>query len=91
MDARIRGLMSAYILLTSSFTVVLALVAAEKRHKWGLVTSLGATFIGSSRTRLPGRFRSCSVEKRSLAPRTVRPAHPARARPCVTFSGPQCD
>ncbi|ELZ93729.1 cbb3-type cytochrome c oxidase subunit I [Haloferax volcanii] len=41
----IPGLVNTYILLTSSFTVVLALVAAEKRHKWGLVTSLGATFV----------------------------------------------
>ncbi|MFK8213174.1 cbb3-type cytochrome c oxidase subunit I [Haloferax volcanii] len=41
----IPGLVNTYILLTSSFTVVLALVAAEKQHKWGLVTSLGATFV----------------------------------------------
>jgi len=41
----IPGLVNTYILLTSSFTVVLALVAAEKKHKWGLVTSLGATFV----------------------------------------------
>ncbi|GGC55933.1 cbb3-type cytochrome c oxidase subunit I [Haloferax sulfurifontis] len=41
----IPGLVNTYILLTSSFTVVLALVAAEKRHKWGVVTSLGATFV----------------------------------------------
>ncbi|WP_148415714.1 cbb3-type cytochrome c oxidase subunit I [Haloferax sp. KTX1] len=41
----IPGLVNTYILLTSSFTVVLALVAAEKQHKWGVVTSLGATFV----------------------------------------------
>ena len=41
----IPGLVNTYILLTSSFTVVLALVAAEKRHKWGVVTCLGATFV----------------------------------------------
>lgn len=41
----IPGLVNTYILLTSSFTVVLALVAAEKRHKWDLVASLGATFV----------------------------------------------
>ncbi|ELZ98773.1 cox-type terminal oxidase subunit I/III [Haloferax mucosum ATCC BAA-1512] len=41
----IPGLVNTYILLTSSFTVVLALVAAEKQHKGALVTSLGATFV----------------------------------------------
>ncbi|ELZ85037.1 cytochrome c oxidase subunit I [Haloferax elongans ATCC BAA-1513] len=44
-DDPIPGLVNTYILLTSSFTVVLALVAAEKKHKLGLVTSLGATFV----------------------------------------------
>ncbi|WP_410764488.1 cbb3-type cytochrome c oxidase subunit I [Haloferax sp. DFSO60] len=41
----IPGLVNTYILLTSSFTVVLALVAAEKKHRLGLVTSLSATFV----------------------------------------------
>ncbi|MDS0292649.1 cbb3-type cytochrome c oxidase subunit I [Halogeometricum luteum] len=39
------GLVNTYLLLTSSFTVVLALVAAEKRNRAGLVTSLAATFL----------------------------------------------
>jgi cytochrome c oxidase subunit I+III len=39
------GLMNTYILLTSSFTVVLALVAAQKKSKAGLVASLVATFV----------------------------------------------
>jgi cytochrome c oxidase subunit I+III len=39
------GLMNTYILLTSSFTVVLALVASEKRSRWGLIASLSATFV----------------------------------------------
>jgi cytochrome c oxidase subunit I+III len=37
--------MNTYLLLTSSFTVVLALVAAEKKHKWGVVVTLTATFL----------------------------------------------
>ena len=41
----IPGLMNTYILLTSSFTVVLALVAAEKKSRWGLVASLTTTFV----------------------------------------------
>ncbi|WP_175501615.1 cbb3-type cytochrome c oxidase subunit I [Halogeometricum limi] len=41
----IPGLMNTYLLLTSSFTVVLALVAAEKKNKWGLVASLTTTFV----------------------------------------------
>jgi cytochrome c oxidase subunit I+III len=41
----IPGLLNTYILLTSSFTVVLALVAAEKQSRWGVVTSLAATFV----------------------------------------------
>ncbi|KAB1194145.1 cytochrome C oxidase subunit I [Haloferax sp. MBLA0076] len=41
----IPGLVNTYILLTSSFTVVLALVAAEKKHRLGVVTSLAATFV----------------------------------------------
>ncbi|WP_276302367.1 cbb3-type cytochrome c oxidase subunit I [Halorussus lipolyticus] len=39
------GLINTYILLTSSFTVVLALVAAEKGSRWGLVGSLATTFV----------------------------------------------
>lgn len=39
------GLVNTYLLLTSSFTVVLALVAAEKRNRPGLVASLVATFL----------------------------------------------
>ena len=39
------GLMNTYLLLTSSFTVVLALVAAEKRSRWGVVASLVTTFL----------------------------------------------
>ncbi len=44
-DNVIPGLMNTYILLTSSFTVVLALVAAEKRSRAGLVASLSATLL----------------------------------------------
>ena len=39
----IPGLVNTYILLASSFTVVLALVAAQKEHRWGVVASLTAT------------------------------------------------
>ncbi|WP_132058738.1 cbb3-type cytochrome c oxidase subunit I [Halorussus amylolyticus] len=38
------GLINTYLLLTSSFAVVLALVAAERESRWGLVASLGLTF-----------------------------------------------
>ncbi|MGQ4554803.1 cbb3-type cytochrome c oxidase subunit I [Halobellus sp. GM3] len=41
----IPGLVNTYILLASSFTVVLALVAAQKEHRWGLLASLTATFV----------------------------------------------
>ncbi|WP_224332787.1 cbb3-type cytochrome c oxidase subunit I [Haloprofundus halobius] len=41
----IPGLLNTYILLTSSFTVVLALVAAEKRSRGGVVACLVATFL----------------------------------------------
>jgi cytochrome c oxidase subunit I+III len=41
----IPGLMNTYLLLTSSFTVVLALVASEKRNRWGVVATLTATFL----------------------------------------------
>jgi cytochrome c oxidase subunit I+III len=39
------GLINTYILLTSSFSVVLALVAAEKGSRLGLVGSLVTTFV----------------------------------------------
>jgi cytochrome c oxidase subunit I+III len=39
------GLMNTYLLLTSSFTVVLALVAAEKGSRGGVVASLLTTFL----------------------------------------------
>jgi cytochrome c oxidase subunit I+III len=39
------GLINTYLLLTSSFAVVLALVAIEKNSKKGLVGSLVATFV----------------------------------------------
>ena len=39
------GLINTYLLLTSSFTVVLALVAAERGSRWGVVSSLVATFV----------------------------------------------
>ncbi|OLZ39520.1 cytochrome C oxidase subunit I [Natrinema saccharevitans] len=37
------GLVNTYVLLTSSFTVVLALVMAERGNKRGLLASMGAT------------------------------------------------
>ena len=37
------GLLNTYILLTSSFTVILALVMAERGNKRGLLATLGAT------------------------------------------------
>ena len=39
------GLINTYLLLTSSFTVVLALVACEKKSRWGLIASLTTTLI----------------------------------------------
>jgi cytochrome c oxidase subunit I+III len=39
------GLVNTYLLLTSSFTVVLALVSAEKGNRRGLVASLTATLL----------------------------------------------
>jgi cytochrome c oxidase subunit I+III len=39
------GLLNTYILLTSSFTVVLALVMAERKNKRGLLAALGATLL----------------------------------------------
>jgi cytochrome c oxidase subunit I+III len=38
------GLINTYLLLTSSFAVVLAMVAAEKQSRKGVLLSLGATF-----------------------------------------------
>ena len=39
------GLVNTYLLLTSSFTVALGLVAAEKESKWGVVASLLTTLL----------------------------------------------
>ncbi|WP_247002462.1 cbb3-type cytochrome c oxidase subunit I [Halosolutus gelatinilyticus] len=39
------GLFNTYVLLTSSFTVVLALVMAERGNRSGLVASIGATLL----------------------------------------------
>ncbi|MDJ1433934.1 cbb3-type cytochrome c oxidase subunit I [Halostagnicola sp. A-GB9-2] len=39
------GLLNTYILLTSSFTVILALVMAERQNKKGLLATLGATML----------------------------------------------
>ena len=39
------GLINTYILLTSSFTVILALEAAERRSRTGVVASLAATLV----------------------------------------------
>ncbi|WP_290818325.1 cbb3-type cytochrome c oxidase subunit I [Halovivax sp.] len=39
------GLLNTYILLTSSFTVILALVMAERSNKKGLMACLGATIL----------------------------------------------
>ncbi|PSQ65572.1 MAG: cytochrome C oxidase subunit I [Halobacteriales archaeon SW_9_67_24] len=41
----IPGLMNTYLLLTSSFTVILALVAAEKKSRWGVIASLTTTIL----------------------------------------------
>jgi cytochrome c oxidase subunit I+III len=41
----IPGLLNTYILLTSSFSVILALVAAKKGSKGGLIASLAITFL----------------------------------------------
>ncbi|MFB6080734.1 MAG: cbb3-type cytochrome c oxidase subunit I [Haloferacaceae archaeon] len=41
----IPGLVNTYLLLTSSFTVILALVAARKKSRWGVLASLATTFI----------------------------------------------
>jgi cytochrome c oxidase subunit I+III len=39
------GLLNTYVLLTSSFTVILALVMAERKNKKGLLATLGATLL----------------------------------------------
>ncbi|QFU83968.1 cbb3-type cytochrome c oxidase subunit I [Natronorubrum aibiense] len=39
------GLLNTYILLTSSFTVILALVFAERKNKKGLLASMSATLL----------------------------------------------
>ncbi|MDQ2049735.1 cbb3-type cytochrome c oxidase subunit I [Natronolimnohabitans sp. A-GB9] len=39
------GLLNTYVLLTSSFTVILALVFAERQNKKGLLGALGATLL----------------------------------------------
>ncbi|WP_336036613.1 cbb3-type cytochrome c oxidase subunit I [Halobacterium yunchengense] len=39
------GLVNTYLLLTSSFAVVLALEAAERQSRWGVVASLATTLI----------------------------------------------
>ncbi|MFC4439153.1 MULTISPECIES: cbb3-type cytochrome c oxidase subunit I [Natrialbaceae] len=39
------GLVNTYILLTSSFTVILALVMAERQNKRGVLATLGATLL----------------------------------------------
>ena len=39
------GLLNTVILLTSSFTVILALVAAERKNQKGLIAGLSATFL----------------------------------------------
>ncbi|MFP8957039.1 cbb3-type cytochrome c oxidase subunit I [Natrialbaceae archaeon A-CW3] len=39
------GLLNTYVLLTSSFTVILALVMAERGNKKGLLATLGATML----------------------------------------------
>ena len=41
----IPGLVNTYLLLTSSFTVILSLVAAKKRSRKGVVASLAVTFL----------------------------------------------
>ena len=39
------GLINTFVLLTSSFTVILALVAARRKSRQGLLASLGATIV----------------------------------------------
>jgi len=42
---QIFGLINTFVLLTSSFTVILALVFARRQHRTGLVASIGATML----------------------------------------------
>jgi cytochrome c oxidase subunit I+III len=39
------GLINTYLLLTSSFAVVLALEAAERKSRWGVIASLATTLV----------------------------------------------
>ncbi|TKX52746.1 cytochrome c oxidase subunit 3, partial [Halorubrum sp. SP9] len=39
------GLINTFVLLTSSFTVILALVAARRKSRQGLLASLGSTIL----------------------------------------------
>ncbi|EMA38763.1 cbb3-type cytochrome c oxidase subunit I [Halobiforma nitratireducens] len=39
------GLLNTYVLLTSSFTVIMALVYAERKNKKGLLAAMGATLL----------------------------------------------
>ncbi|MWV65147.1 cytochrome C oxidase subunit I [Halorubrum sp. JWXQ-INN 858] len=43
--ASLPGLINTFVLLTSSFTVILALVAAHRQHRTGLLASIGATML----------------------------------------------
>ena len=45
LPASLPGLINTFVLLTSSFTVVLALVASRRRHRKGLMASIGATIL----------------------------------------------
>ena len=44
-DDVLPGLINTYLLLTSSFTVILALVATEKKNRYGAVAALTTTFL----------------------------------------------
>jgi cytochrome c oxidase subunit I+III len=45
LPASLPGLINTFVLLTSSFTVVLALVASRRRNRKGLMASIGATIL----------------------------------------------
>ena len=45
LPASLPGLINTFVLLTSSFTVVLALVASRRRSRKGLMASIGATIL----------------------------------------------
>ena len=45
LPAEIPGLINTYVLLTSSFTVILALVYSKRENRRGLLASLGATIL----------------------------------------------